>query len=139
MSSEVSKFITLDDLKDDFDILDNNDDEELTQIRDASNVEVTTRLKAVADKLPLTITSVEYLQAKECARIYALFRWKRKKKQYEEARDIRAEFESKINALIIALQAAPQDRTKRIMVGKDPRKEKLLIPSQKDTFYLDTF
>ncbi len=113
-SEEINEnqFITLDSLKTDLDITDNQDDNTLLRIVKESNNEVKKELKTVVDD----ITSIEgtkfFGRAHDAANTFAISRIRRDLNQmYDEADKIMKNYESQIETLKGDVRAIAPKRT----------------------------
>lgn len=135
----IGQYVKLQEARDGIDFVDDLDDEELiTMVKDA-NDDLETELRPYADLLPLPDGSPDFKAAARAGLLYVKARWKEKKHNFELAKVLDTRYEKKLVSLKKALESKPHERTKALIIGNDPRNDKLPLPTQYDNFVFDDF
>lgn len=88
--------------------------------------------------VPLTGTSITK-GVIELAETGAAGEFHRQVDNTERAKEYRMSWEHNLPLLVGKYRAKPEDRTKAVLVGKDPRDNKIIMPSQASIFAFDDF
>ena len=115
------------------------DDVKLLEIQFDANSEINKVLLPFAEETPIPKGSKFFSQGKYLAIMYAKWRWALDNRQSELARDLKELYEQKRDSILDAFKAERTTRTRTVLISADPRRQKLLIPGQKDTFILDDY
>lgn len=114
------------------------DDNTLDNYGAQANRKIDNLLFSYQDVIPVAVTAITD-DCQGAARMYICYRYKVKQREFDSAKEYRMEFDSMINTVIKRLEALRTTRTNTVLVTDDPRRKKLLIPSQKDIFVLDDY
>mgnify|MGYP000639801989 CR=1 FL=1 len=137
--SEHAKQALLPILKADLDITDKQDDIKLlesialtaeTFVGDIS--EVSNEEEILADTKLLSL-------AEETIRNYVMYRYKRRNNNNEAAKDYKDDYKHTLLSFKKKARNLMTDRTKRVLVAKDPRDAKVVLPTQTGIFSFDDF
>ena len=112
-------------------------DDKLREITAECNQELDSQLKPYAEYIPLDPGSVIFGQIQKTAIHYGRSLWFNHIKQHDLEEKETTKYEAKLESLKDSLKADRNIRGQTVLVTSDPRKTKLLLPSQQDTFILD--
>ena len=114
------------------------DDDTLDNYGAQANRKIDNLLYSYQDVIPAAVTEITE-DCQGAARMYVIYRYKVKQREFDSAKEFRLEFDSMLESVIKRLEAKRGTRTQAVLISDDPRKNKLLIPSQKDIFVLDDY
>ena len=115
----------------------NSHDDKLHEIVAESNQELDTQIKTFTDSTPLEPGGVEFGQIQKIALHYGRMLWFNHIKQHDIEEKEKENYESKLEAIKLSLAANRGKRQRAVLAKADPRRERLPLPSQRDTFILD--
>ena len=140
VTSAITQYVALEDIKVVFSITssDENLDDRLDIIIDDANAEVDTILYPYAEEIPIPPGNLLYQLGEPLAIAYVKMVWSMEQSEVDMYRQRRKIYEAKKASLIKLLIAQKHDRQQAISIsGVDPLKNRLVLPSQKETFILD--
>ncbi len=137
----IGQYVKLDPVKKDLEITDAVDDEELLGLINDVNQDIEIKLRPFAKVLPLPDGTADFKAASRAGKIYIKARWAEKKhnKELAEAKDKLYERKMKDLQMAMNAESATNPRTKAILISKDPREEKLILPGQLHVLITDNF
>ena len=103
-----------------------------------ANQELDVELKPFADEIPLDTNDIKFGQIRKCALHYARKLWFSSILEYEVATKEKEQYMEILAAVKQSFMADRSARTISVVVAKDPRTQKVLMPSHRDTF-IDIF
>ena len=111
----------------------------LREITAESNQELDAQLKPYAESIPLDTGSVIFGQIQKTALHYGRMLWFNHIKQHDLEEKEKTNYEAKLKSIKDSLAADRNIRGEAVLISSDPRRERLPIPAQYDTFLLDNF
>ena len=114
-------------------------DLKLREITAESNQELDAQLKPYAESIPLDTGSVIFGQIQKTALHYGRMLWFNHIKQHDLEEKEKTNYEAKLKSIKDSLTADRNIRGEAVLISSDPRRERLPIPAQYDTFLLDNF
>ena len=114
-------------------------DLKIREITAESNQELDAQLKPYAESIPLDPGSVIFGQIQKTALHYGRMIWFNHIKQHDLEEKEKTNYEAKLKSIKDSLVADRNIRGEAVLISSDPRRERLPIPAQYDTFLLDNF
>ena len=125
-------------LREDLQIDESVEPEKIIEYVTEANQELDLELKPFADQLPYDENDMQFGQIRKCALHYARKLWFSHIIEYDLAKEEKDQYMEVLTALKQSFMADRTTRTISVVVARDPRTQKVLMPSHRDTF-IDIF
>ena len=138
MDDDVTDFIGLYSLRRFLKLPDSEEDEDsLRSILLDSCQEIDNVLHPFATSTPIPRGDPLFAKGKKLVVAYFRIQWAIEQRQFSLVKEYQEIYNSKKEALVKTLNADKTSRTESILVAAQPHPNRLVIPSQRDTFILD--